>query len=343
MTSGSPWIEIIEASYRVELDEAPWLENVLAAAAPALERGLGSWAMSYDLGGSGPLRLRTPVVRNLPPGGSLASILEAQANVPASAVAQTFQTTTCGTASQLLGATYGRQTSLERFREFGLGDTLGINVRDTTEGGCLLAGFLPEPSALTPREIEVWKKIASHIAAGFRLQRARGRGGATGTDEAEAVLAPSGKLEYAEPAAQGADARDQLREAVRAIEAAKGSLRHRAPEEAVDRWKTLVAARWTLLEHIDVDGRRYLVARENAPIDPTPAALTFRERQVVRHAALGHHNKLIAYELGITASTVRVLIARAAAKLGTSSREDTIRVFVAMARALARSGDGDGA
>lgn len=342
MTSGSPWIEIIEASYRVELDEAAWLESVLAAAAPALERGLGSWAMSYDLDGAGPLRLRTPVVRNLPPGASLASVLEAQASVPASSVAQTFETTMCGTASQVLGATYGPLISLERFRDVGLGDTLGINVRDPTETGCLLAGFLPERSALTPREIDVWKKVASHIAAGFRLQRARGRGGASGTDGAEAVLTPSGKLEHAEPAAQGPGARDKLREAVRAIEAAKGSLRRQAPEEAVDRWKTLVAARWTLLEHIEVDGRRYLVARENAPVDPAPAALTFRERQVVRQAALGHHNKLIAYELGITASTVRVLIARVAEKLGTSSRADTIRAFVAMARALEQSGEGDG-
>lgn len=336
MTADASWIDIIEASYCVDLDEPAWLEGLLAAAAPRLERGIGSWAMSYDFDGDALVRLRVPVARNLPPGGSLASVLAAQADVPPAAVAQTFRTTTCGTASQLLGGRYAQQTSIDRFDRFGLRDSLGINVRDPTDTGCVLVGLLPEQSALRPDEIEIWKKIASHIAAGFRLQRARRAGGPTGTDGAEAVLAPSGKVEHAEEAAKHAGARAQLCAAVRAVEAAKGSLRRRAPDQAVDRWKTLVAARWTLLDHVEVDGRRYFVARENAPVDGAPLELTERERQVLSRAALGHHNKLIAYELGITASTVRVLFSRASAKLGTSSREDTVRAFSAMTRALRR-------
>jgi DNA-binding CsgD family transcriptional regulator len=48
--------------------------------------------------------------------------------------------------------------------------------------------------------------------------------------------------------------------------------------------------------------------------------LTPRELQAVGFAALGHSNKLVAYEMGIAPSTVSVLLHRAGQKLGTSSR-----------------------
>jgi DNA-binding CsgD family transcriptional regulator len=56
-------------------------------------------------------------------------------------------------------------------------------------------------------------------------------------------------------------------------------------------------------------------------------ALTRREQEVLAQAALGHHNKLIAYDLGVAHSTVRVLLHRAAAKLGAGSRGEAVRRF----------------
>ena len=53
-------------------------------------------------------------------------------------------------------------------------------------------------------------------------------------------------------------------------------------------------------------------------------SLSERERQVVGYAKLGHHDKLIAYELGISHSLVRVLLGRAASKLGASTRDELI-------------------
>jgi DNA-binding NarL/FixJ family response regulator len=49
--------------------------------------------------------------------------------------------------------------------------------------------------------------------------------------------------------------------------------------------------------------------------------LTGRERQVVTCLALGHSTKEVAFALGIADATVRVLLARAAGKLGVRSRE----------------------
>jgi DNA-binding CsgD family transcriptional regulator len=89
--------------------------------------------------------------------------------------------------------------------------------------------------------------------------------------------------------------------------------------QAVDEWKGLIAARWTLLDVTEKDGRRYLVARQNRPRARGDKELTEREQEVVACAAMGHHNKLIAYNLGISHSTVRVLMARAAGKVGAHS------------------------
>jgi len=53
-------------------------------------------------------------------------------------------------------------------------------------------------------------------------------------------------------------------------------------------------------------------------------SLTERERQVVSYLALGHTTKETAYVLGISDATVRVLLSRAAAKLGTVSRPELL-------------------
>lgn len=53
-------------------------------------------------------------------------------------------------------------------------------------------------------------------------------------------------------------------------------------------------------------------------------SLSGREQQVAVLATQGRSNKLIAYELGLAHSTVRVLITRACAKLGVSSRAQLV-------------------
>jgi DNA-binding NarL/FixJ family response regulator len=58
-----------------------------------------------------------------------------------------------------------------------------------------------------------------------------------------------------------------------------------------------------------------VVAHRNDATVPDVRGLTWRERQVAGHAALGHSNKVIAYELGLSVSTVGEHLARARAKL----------------------------
>ena len=171
-----------------------------------------------------------------------------------------------------------------------------------------------------------WSRVTGHIAAGLRLRRklaaiehATGMSDAVATVEhasPEAVLQPGGRVEHAVGPATSRSAREGLSTAVRAMERARGPLRRRSPDEAVETWRGLVAGRWSLIDHFDSDGRRYLVAHRNDPTTPDPRALTERERQVVGYADLGRSNKMIAYELGLSPSTVAVLLSRAREKLG---------------------------
>ena len=68
------------------------------------------------------------------------------------------------------------------------------------------------------------------------------------------------------------------------------------------------------------DGTRYVVARENQTAVRGLQDLSDRERQAVAYLAVGQSTKETAYALGISDATVRVLLARAATKLGVGSR-----------------------
>jgi DNA-binding CsgD family transcriptional regulator len=148
------------------------------------------------------------------------------------------------------------------------------------------------------------------LVAGFRLL---GRLGSAGV---EARVHPSGRI--GDASAEASAAREVLRRAVTDLDRARGRLRRSAPEEALARWKGLVSARWSVVEEFDTLGRRYVLARRTEPT-VVELALSPRERQAAGWARLGHSNKLIAYEMGISASTVGVLLHRAAIKLGVSA------------------------
>src|SRR5262249_33014012 len=114
---------------------------------------------------------------------------------------------------------------------------------------------------------------------------------------------------------------------VLALEKSRGPLRQADPDAALELRKTLVGGRWSLVDRIELNGRRYILARENIPRAPGPAALSPKERQVVAYAKLGHSIKEIAYELGRSDSTVRVWFMRARRKLGVRSQRELLDSF----------------
>ena len=91
--------------------------------------------------------------------------------------------------------------------------------------------------------------------------------------------------------------------------------------------RLLVSTGWTLIDTFERGREQYVVARRNDIRRLRPTGLSPRERQVLAFAMLGNSNKLIAYELGISASTVGVLRHRAAAKLGCKTRSELLERF----------------
>src|SRR5258708_7912694 len=79
------------------------------------------------------------------------------------------------------------------------------------------------------------------------------------------ALDQSGEVHPTEGNAPSRLVLSQLRESSLAIAKAGGSLRPPEPERAIEEWKGLIAARWTLLDVCESDGCKYLVAQQNQP------------------------------------------------------------------------------
>ena len=78
----------------------------------------------------------------------------------------------------------------------------------------------------------------------------------------------------------------------------------------------------TRVDAVEADGQRVLGAHDNRPGRQPMPGLSSRERQALALLALEQTNKEIAFALGISASTVGVLLHRAAKKLRTATRRE---------------------
>lgn len=313
-------ISVVEAAYAIDQPEEGWLRGMLSAARGTMDDGLGVMAFTYDASNPAAFHFNTFLVEGAPEG------IEALARqgIPAADpdyIRRSFLALPCGTASDTPG--WRAQPRVDDVVATEVQDMLAINGMNPGGLGCVVAAFLSKPTKLGSRRRKILEKISCHMAAGYRLRLALA-GNPQVAGAAEAVLDHDGRIHHAQGDAQSRASRDRLTESALSMRRARRRLRESSPEQAVEEWKGLIAARWTLVDVCEADGRRVLVARENEPRGRGAVALTDRERQVVALAALGQHNKLIGYNLGISHSTVRVLIARASAKLGLRSRTELI-------------------
>jgi len=239
----------------------------------------------------------------------------------------------CTTLSEQVGDP-GALGAIRRdfYEPHAMGGQITINGVDCSGKGCALYLFSRGPLTLSDRQRDLFSRLATHVSTAYRLQRQLAGARQPSFVGVEAVLTPGGQVDHAEVQARSAEARRELKLAVLRRERARDSASPDA-DRVVRSLKGLVDARWTLVDHYESGGKRYVVARENAPKPLGPPRLSQREQQVVALAALGRSNKLIAYELGLAFSTVRVLMARASVKLGTTKRSELIERHNAVARA----------
>lgn len=313
-------VALIEAAYDIETPAPRWLHALAQSARRTLGlRNIGAYALTYDASDVSRCVFEAfacdgiegrPLLRLLR--DEMPALYRSEPTV----VDAVFRRTPYG-PSRRLPLTGAVAEGRMRLVRLGVKDILGLNGVNVDGRGAHVGVLLP---AHAPASIpsDLLARLSSHIAASFRLRARLGTHPAL--QRAEAVLTTRGTIEHATGAAKLREARAALAEAAARIERLRGPVDRRDPERAVARWRALVDGRWSLVDHFEQDGKHYILAERNDP-EPAPfALLTARERQVVALAALGHANKMIGYELGISVSTAGVLLSRAARKLGVRSR-----------------------
>lgn len=324
-------ISIVETAYSLEGDDHEWLSEVTRAAATDLDSGLGVFGFFYDVDEADEITYHTPVAVEVD-----VPLDELLPRPPVSTKPSVVRRLyvygpTSGTLEDLVSWGFiTRDEAAERraaFARDAWADMLCVRIHDSErkQGACL-SGPMREASRALPAFIERWERLAAHLAAGLRLRRTLAAGDTEGLAGADAILSPAGDLELMDGAI-GQTAQESLRAVVREVERVRATKKREAADKALTLWKGLVAGRWSLVDHYDTDGRRYLIARRNDPHASDPRALTEREREVAVCLAQGQANKLIAYELDVSMSTVAQHVRSILSKMGVGSRVELVRLL----------------
>jgi DNA-binding NarL/FixJ family response regulator len=108
---------------------------------------------------------------------------------------------------------------------------------------------------------------------------------------------------------------------------ARCAAHRQATDCALTLWEGLVRGRWSLVDHFDGDGRRFVVAHRNCPESSDPRGLASRERDCAELLGRGFAPKEIAYGMGLSATTVHHTLMRAKQKLGFQSQTELATFF----------------
>jgi DNA-binding CsgD family transcriptional regulator len=323
-------LSIVEAAYQIESPADAWLQGLSAAVRPHVDEGFGLAGFEYYRPGEAPPQIVQSIHMGIPPG--LNEIYSSVfARMDPEIQQRPFRLGPCVTGSQMMGMRreFREHPHMKKYvQRFGMYDSLWITAAEPSGYGLGFHSGRAKISWASRELVQRWGRIAAHLSSAVRLRRRlEALAAERRASQPEAVLDPRGKVYDACGPAAEKHALECLRGAVLAVEKLRGPMRRRDPDRALRDWKGLVAGRWSLIDQIEHDGRRFIVARQNEPTAAGPRVLTARERQVIGYAKLGHTNKLIAYDLGIADSTVRVLLARAAAKLGVSTRRELLAAY----------------
>jgi DNA-binding CsgD family transcriptional regulator len=311
-------VGLVEQSYNLDGDEESWLRALTEAA--ALDLGLGSMAYTYDER-SWQDAATGAAVQELHCWNAPRSFEETMWRLLRSMPAEWVRWLH-GTAPVFcsVSGTLGGEGNFLRSSTTGtgIGDAKSVFARDGTGRCVVLQQLCDSVVDVTPAERRLWERLAVHVGAGLRLRRSLTAGPSLDDPLVDAVLDPQGRCLDARRPARAPNARATLREAARRIDQARGRGVRQQPEVALDLWQGLVAGKWSLVDHFDSDGRRFVVALRNTVARTDPRGLTLRQRQVSALAVMGQPNKLIAYTLGVSPSAVSAHLSSALRKLGLS-------------------------
>jgi DNA-binding NarL/FixJ family response regulator len=313
-------IDVVEAAYSLDGTEAEWLDRILATAWLDIDTGCGTYAFTGNeevpnLDASPAFAQRELDVRYA------ARLETVNRDAPQDVFALLRrELVTCGGLVQTLGA---NSPVVVHFREVvspvGVEDGFSLFARDAAGGSVSLSAPAREVLEIAPRVRGIWRRIGLHLASGLRLRRKL----AASTTVRDALFDPSGRIRDAHDTIKDDEgARGVLTRAVLGMEKARRADVRSSPDDALSLWRGLVAGEWSLVDHWESGGRRYLAAYRNRPDARDPRALTPTERSVLRYLGMGAANKDIMYALGLPAGTVAAAVTQLFKKLRVKRRVD---------------------
>ena len=317
-------VSILESLYDVEQPLDAWAKAAMVSLQSSLHVDIGVGITVYELGDSPQVSVRYFDDIGFPAG--FAEIRRQQQLDPALQAEYRH-----GYEHVQVADVTSRIESPERAAYYASTRIRGVaalNACDPSLHGFAFYLCMSEPIRFSRKCWETLRRISAHMSTSYRLHRRLHDSRATPA----AIFGAHGRLEHVERGALHDDTVSALTTAVASQRWARAPVGRNDPAAAIVAWKGMVDGQWTLMDHIDRTGRRFTHAIENAPRDRLGQPLSEREAQVVALAQMGRHNKLIAYELGISHATVRVLLARAARKLGVRDRQSLMTSDAGKAR-----------
>jgi len=331
----------VEAAYRFEPPDDAWLKGVIESVAPVVDQGFGVWSFTFDTHAftRGNLDYRIPTAVGLPPNWleGLKHTLSITTR-DSRAMFELMFGAPCHTMSAILRKHAKKLARVEGAIGLpGVHDAIGITARDTAGWAVFIGAHAPRVFDLDARQTARFSRIAAHIATAHRLRRRVRKADAVPEDElerrAEAIVGARGKVIHATGSATANAALATLKQAAIAVDDAARTLRDKDPDEALRAWEGLVRGRWSLVSSFDDKGRRIFLAEPNEPVAPKlEAELSRRERQIAGYLLLGHSDKLIAYELGLSEGAISAVVSRLKKKLATPTMAALLRALAALSR-----------
>jgi DNA-binding CsgD family transcriptional regulator len=311
-------VGFIEAVFSLEIDDRGWLAQLLSAFEALCGSEHHYRGFFYDASDVNHLKLWNVAAPQSTP--ELDATFEPLArSVDPEFVTSTFRSLPVSSARK--SGMPQLAPVLAQLEQNGWGDFFHLNGLDASGIGCLLLCVCREREfSPSPAELRLFRRLAANLSTAFRCRR---KLSSIPTLEASASEKPSEDVN-ARLAQVVSAAEEQLR-AVAAAEPddAPPIKSKRARRNSLDFMHPSSTAHLTLVHTFEENGSRYIVARESEA-HAGIGALTERERQIVRHASDGFTNKQIAYDLGISDATVRVLMARAANRIGVRTRRELL-------------------
>ena len=318
-------IGLVEAAYAFEEPHPHWLARL---AEKASDFSVGGGVVAYSVDPSRVSCIDGVALHGRATEQTAHAITTVSASFPAALVPRIFSPTefvgNCGWRLRRLAAETGlHPEALNRRGTLTLPSMWALISGDPRRRTVVLAfpsprgRELPFDEAFPRAASKTLGRVGAHLGAALRLRQLAGL--------TDAVLSPSGKVLHAEADAKSATARRALVDAVIASERARGRLRRKDPDEAVKAWQALVSGQWTIIDSVERDGKRMLLARKNPFAQTDLLQLTPAESEVAWLVSLGHSNKYVAYELGLPLSTIISRLRGAFRKLRVTNRAELTR------------------